>query len=128
MNLYSLTDSDPDDPFATWAWNRAVWADSETIAVAWAYFHYDGEAPQGEDPGIRVIATKPESELLAPLRKCVHEERRPEILRLAGWRDENEIACDTCGLCAMGMVQYAVCDECYQCRECADGTCEACKP
>lgn len=45
-------------------------------------------------------------------------EHYPEVLRQANWQYEDEYTCNSCGLAAMGIDQYEVCDDCGECLEC----------
>lgn len=48
-------------------------------------------------------------------------ERREATLyeyRAAGFIDEDSPRCDSCDKCSFDIDEYAVCDECHQCREC----------
>lgn len=120
MILYSITDCDLRDEFG---WCIAVWADDADAALAFAREKY---TEGGDLDDIHIIGTKPGDALLGPAKPGIHEERRCDMLRLAGWREEDERSCDTCGLYPMGLSEFSVCESCYQCRECADGTCEEC--
>ena len=47
------------------------------------------------------------------------------VLRQMGWSHEGERQCDSCGLYAMGMDKFDVCNSCGQCPECGfDDECE----
>ena len=41
-----------------------------------------------------------------------------EIHRRAGFTCDGETPCDSCGLSALDMVEYQVCQDCWQCPEC----------
>lgn len=45
-----------------------------------------------------------------------HEEHRYHVLRQAGWREESDHECESCGLYTMGMTDF--CEECWCCGEC----------
>ena len=52
-------------------------------------------------------------------------ERDQEYLRNAGWGNEDEERCGSCGFAANGLEKYGVCRECHQCKECGcDEECE----
>lgn len=38
--------------------------------------------------------------------------------RAAGWVEEDEPTCDSCGLSSWGFDEFAVCDVCRLCKEC----------
>ena len=108
MKLFSITDSDDDyDP-----WGIAVWADSRDAALEFARTRYDRDA----DAELSVIHECEPAE--GPRKPTTHEEARYTVLRRAGWREEDETSCSTCGLYAMGLDEFRVCDDCHQCREC----------
>jgi hypothetical protein len=107
----------------TWS---LVWAETEHDAKLLAASVYDGEVREMQRAGIdahflaeRICERNVgifAVDVYMPMRPGV--ERRYEVMRLAGWAEEDERRCDSCGLAAMGIEKYAVCAECYQCAEC----------
>jgi hypothetical protein len=59
-----------------------------------------------------------EHDARAALAKEACVEHDAEYLRKAGWGNEDELRCGSCGLCAMGLEKYAVCRMSGQCKEC----------
>lgn len=89
-----------------------VYAESGRQAKALGWKHGDLEAEEFIELRVR---RAPAADRYA---SEVGVERDRKILRLAGWRMEDEYTCGSCGLGAMGQDEFAVCLECYQCKEC----------
>lgn len=97
-----------------------AWGSDEAINIAWQNREWTGDGcgwspPQSEvdemivnfHPGINAT----------PRLEGPHEERRYQVMRLCGWRDEGDtFRCEDCGAWAMGLV--AMCDRCLCCAEC----------
>lgn len=116
MRLYSICDNpQPDDLFYDW-W-QAVWANNEEEALRYATMHYGGEFSP-EELQLTVIDVSDASDAIDPETVGVHEERRFETLRLLGWHEDGEYACECCGLYAVGIPEHDVCDWCCLCPEC----------
>jgi hypothetical protein len=101
----------------------AVAAESEDHARVLAAAFYDGSAPRDEWDwrtafSIRQVDTSTWPKRLQP--QFPRHITDPESLRLMGWRDEGESECESCGLAAMGMEAYEICDECCYCKECCE--------
>lgn len=113
MNLYQLHD-DPDNlAYADERCWLAVWANTPEGAEALYRRHSDSGA--GPDDPIHWEQSKA---FVDPAKQEPHVERRPEALRDMGWREEGERSCESCGLYPLGEDRFAVCSDCYQCREC----------
>lgn len=127
LRLYCITDADPYDWDEIFAWWVAVWAPSAKHALDWAFLNYYGDHRMEEAKDfIRISHTEDQSKYLKPEKDGIHEERRFVALRQAGWREEGESECDSCGLYALGFPEWEVCDACYLCRECRED-CEECE-
>lgn len=110
------------------AWSVAVWAPADDEALRYATDHYDGEY-DAPDLKLEVLSRIEAKGLLQPERSDVHEELRGETLRLAGWREEGEPACEVCCLHAMGYERHKVCDGCCLCPTCrGEEFCPDCNP
>lgn len=120
MRLFNIIDNSNtnyDDP-----WGVAVWAHSEGEALAYAsdrYVHGYGAPPEAcaelrPDNGSGDVFRG-----VDPLETGAHEETRPEVLRLIGWHEGGEDYCSRCDMASMGLPQYAVCQDCDNCRKCA---------
>ena len=127
MKLYTITDCHRDDDLEG-AWFAAVWAETQEQAIAWGVEHYSGDCHHADKLWIRVIN---DLELPAEWHPSIDpiflpsEECRFEVLRLAGWNDPDEIACDCCGLYSLGMPEHEVCSTCLLCPDCrGDEPCE----
>lgn len=90
-------------------------------------YHYTGEAAQELGRHSLAQASSWEETFVerAPQHdsRCVqqiepYEEEDTEYLREHGWRYEDEKPCHSCGLAAFGQGEFAVCNECYMCKEC----------
>ena len=109
----------------------AVAAENEDQARVLAAAFYDGEAPRNEWNWktafeIREVDTSNWPERLQP--QYPQQITDLESLRLMGWREEGESECESCGLAAMGMPAYEICDDCYCCTECCECVkCAACR-
>lgn len=119
MKLYSLTDRDPDDRYA-FGWNVAVWAPTESEAIAYAKTIYSGECHSSDELNIWCISETDDDFRFQPEKEGTNEECRASVLREAGWRDESDTLCDGCGLASLGYDEWAVCNECNLCPECAE--------
>ena len=110
----------------------AVAAENEDQARALVAAFYDGEAPRDEwdwKTAFEIrgpIETKDWPQRLQP--QYPQEIRNSEALRLMGWREEGESECESCGLAAMGIKEYELCDDCYCCKMCCEcpKRCELC--
>lgn len=101
-------------------------------------YHYTEEAAQELGRGYLTQANSWEETCAerAPEHdhRCVNmtepeQEEDGEYLRSKGWGYEDEKSCGSCGLKAYGQEEYAVCNECHQCKECgcaSDGCGENC--
>ncbi|MCA9174279.1 MAG: hypothetical protein KDB14_07305 [Planctomycetales bacterium] len=150
MNIWHVTDGHPweDGGFCECVW---AWGADEARRAAWHHYehqidHVDdiessdavGDCKISDDRLAKVLtasivepwpnrATWP-----VPEHDTPHAERRLEVLRLLGWRWEDEsYVCERCECYALGMDEYRVCPECYTCRKCAAEEpnrefCEAC--
>ena len=127
LKLFSITDDPGADEGAWW---DAVWAPDEVSALVWADNHYSGELPKDE-PVLNVGHICEQTEYIHPGQDDVHHERRPQILRLAGWKWQDEYSCECCDLAAMDIPEFAVCGECILCPECraleTDDPCPDCQ-
>lgn len=138
LKLYSVSDLTPKDlAEGACGWWLAVWAYTDLEAISLAAERYDGEAPSGADlhkiltaHNFRVADQK-SGFYPDPVQTDYPAEIRYDILRKAGWYEEGEEACESCGLFAMGNDKNAVCAECYLCPGCAQfesgPTCEECE-
>ena len=120
IRLYAIhDDSGYISPYPEELWCIAVWAETLREAIAIAAKNYSGDGPgpfedlmDGEwaaNQG-RLAAFAPEAPGTV--------ERRPNVLRFAGWKKEDEDTCSTCGLAACGDEDMRPCPECCQCPEC----------
>ena len=101
----------------------AVAAESEDHAMVLAAAFYSGEAPRDEWDykkafAIRKVDVLHWPERLRPQYPQLITNR--ESLRLMGWRYEGESECDSCGLAAMGIESYKICDDCDCCADCCE--------
>lgn len=118
IQLYSIHDDPTHETANEERWWCAVWAESLTDALDIAAKHYGGDGPE---PYRNLLEGEPcqnQERLCAYTPENPGMERRFKVLRLAGWREEGERTCDTCGLASLGIEEYEVCDECGQCKEC----------
>lgn len=104
----------------TWA---LVWAETEHDAKILAASVYSGETCSLEgtiDESFEATDTTASLGINLPSYKPALPgvERDLAVQRLCGWRQEGESTCDSCGLAALDMPQFAVCPECNQCAEC----------
>jgi hypothetical protein len=108
----------------------AVAAESEDHARVLAAAFYDGETPRDEWDWKTAFSISQVDTSTWPKRLQPQFPRHitdPESLRLMGWREEGESECESCGLHAMGMEAYLICDDCDFCKECCDCVkCEFC--
>lgn len=104
-------------------WTALVWAATADDALLLAAGRYDGDAPTDRDYREALRATAANDDERQRLAEYAPDwptvEHRPIVERLAGWRLDGETACESCGLAAMGLDQYAVCPDCHCCPECA---------
>lgn len=123
MNLYNLNDDGNGDlggDETTW---RAIWAPD--LATADAMFREWYERETGCKPGEYEVGggvcSESTAAIVARFAPAKHgHERRDEVLRLVGWRNEDDHTCESCGLAEMGQEDgpFHVCRECEQCGEC----------
>jgi len=55
-----------------------------------------------------------------PYAPYFYNDKTIPIFRAAGIYELDEPTCDTCGLSGYGKPEYAVCPDCYTCKECLD--------
>lgn len=125
MNAYTISDmtAGEDWEFCWWA---LVWAESEQQALEWGRENYSGEGPR-DQVVLSVHGTHPELvKKYKPEGDLPCHERRPQVERDAGWMSESDTQCECCERYSLGYPDWAVCDACYYCPECADGKCECC--
>lgn len=114
MGLYALHD-DPDD--------LAGHPEDRHYAVVWAGDAEEAAARFRKYEGLREDYAVACRELPVPdgFREPVNTPQvvgDPALLRALRYHEPGEHSCDTCGLYPMGQEQWAVCEDCYQCREC----------
>lgn len=123
MRLWNVHD-DPENNLQAeereWA---LVWADNERDAKLLAAAIYRGETywldASFEKAFVAQQVTSLSDDVLAQWKpKFPRIERRQILHRLCGWSEEGEQTCDSCGLAALNMPQFAVCPECNLCAEC----------
>lgn len=114
--LYSISDHDAssDDIVGWWT---AIWARSPDKAIALALQIYDGSSPNPVD-ALRITSVENQGKGLVPILKGTYVETDREILRLAGWRSQDEKPCIVCGLYAVDNIDFSVCEECGMCPDC----------
>lgn len=123
MQLFQFHDDPTHECQADERWWGLVWAVDYQQGLAIAASHYSGDGPLCEAVkweeffgGSPVAVETPELAEHRP--KHPKFERNAIVQRLAGWSECDEDHCDSCGLAAMGIPRYAVCDGCNQCKEC----------
>lgn len=112
MNLFELHDGAPYHEDTQWclAW---AWGADEARQIA----QQTAEYPLASLVEWRCrIVPRRQLRDTTPRYAVPHEERRYTVMRLAGWKEEIDAMCNSCGLYSMGLVY--VCDECCQCAEC----------
>lgn len=124
MKLYAVHDDPTGETDCTERWWMAVWAETEDDAKLIACASYSGDGPlqdprfkyhwQGFFQAFHVELGDLEAKF-APINPRI--EKRPEVLRYAGWSEGDEPRCVGCDLAAFGMEQYKLC-ECGYCPEC----------
>jgi len=90
----------------------AIWADDVETAEKIFVENYEYNQDPVE-PSVTRSIDLPEFEPDEP-----GEEHQPHVLRRAGMHEEGEEWCAECHLASMGIPEYAVCHECYLCKEC----------
>lgn len=128
MKLYSVTDREKGERYE-FGWSEAIWAASEEEALRYARENYGGECHPDYGPELWVLSTYECDR--GPEQPVPYRERSQAVLRDAGWMEESDTACDSCGRYSMGSADWRVCEDCYLCRECrdeeADDYCEFCE-
>lgn len=106
--------------YADEVWWRAVWATTapQAHAVAWDDYPHATEAQVTPASLILVGLALPNERLRSYAPRMPGGEDRPQVLRLIGWREPDEGECERCGLCANGLPEFAVCEDCERCPEC----------
>lgn len=124
LKLYQIHDNPNRDLMWEETTYDAIWAYSEEEAKAAYQARYKREF--GTDPDEYEVCVEVQ-ELPSGItpENGPGRERRSAVLRLVGWRFEDESACECCGLAPMGMNEYLLCPTCECCPEC--GHDEDCK-
>lgn len=106
-----------------------AWSANAALQTGSPYLTYLGDS----DVPVKAERRKDLDEYRRPWRMRGYTETEPERLRDAGWCYSDEDTCTCCGLGAMGIDQYWVCQTCLYCPECAaeanqqgDGGCPEC--
>ena len=120
MKIYSITDNiSADGPEGFWI---AVWARTKAEAMEFAKHEYSKNKMEKISDILDFVEVITNNDYLIKYKPSIIEpcqETRPEVLRLLGWRYDDEAWCVCCDLAPMGMEKYEICDDCDQCRECA---------
>ena len=114
------------NPFE-WPYVEACFANSskEAKAFMWKHSHRLSEECDSDYMDLRVNRKKEYDKLLDKSKTEPYLVSDPKTLRQMGWSMEGERQCDSCGLAAMDMAEFAVCDSCGSCPECGfDDECE----
>ena len=127
MKLYAIHDDPSHNTDIFERWWCLVWAKNDSEALDIAAVNYSGDGPEPFRNLLEANALDQEKQdrlsAFTPENPCV--ERRIYVMRLAGFHEEGEPACDTCGLASLWLEEFTVCDECGQCLEC--GCCDGCQ-
>lgn len=128
LRVFVVNDDPNGDCLPDESWWAAIAAEDQRQALAIASATYDGNGPLDEysfDEFFKVDREVDSSRW--------HERFKPtapqrltccESLRQCGFREDGETACDSCGLAAMAMPAYRVCEDCQTCNECGGCQCE----
>lgn len=139
MSVFSIHD-DPgrhcSEPLEAWWCLIAAETVDQALAIAAAVYNGDGRMCESRGDRWRgffgVGTIFPPVEVKKLLGGCYPHPMRlddTEELRAFGFQEEGEHSCDSCGLFAMGLERFQVCDKCYLCRTCKsemDDPCEGC--
>lgn len=119
MNLYYIHD-DPTNYCLSgeYPWYVLIWAETARDALLIAVALYDGDAPRtvAYAAMFSVEALPLTPTIVAP--PWPGREDRLDVLRLCGFSCEGECRCALCGLAPMGLIEYALCQECDCCFAC----------
>jgi len=97
----------------------------EAKAFMWKNSHTLHDECDGDYMDLRVKRQPQADHLLDSSKEAPYIIRDYKTLRQMGWSIDGERQCDSCGLAAMDMDEFYVCDSCGQCPECGyDEECE----
>lgn len=97
----------------------------EAKSFMWKHSYRLADECDGDYMDLRAERQKAHDNLFDKSQSSPYIVRDNETLRKMGWSMEGERQCDSCGLAAMGMDEFHVCDDCGQCPECGcDEECE----
>lgn len=123
MKCYFAGSSNPQEyPFVDACFARSS---KEAKAFMWKNSYRISDECDGDYLDLRVIREKTGDQHFDQSKTEPYIIRDDKVLRLMGWSHEGERGCDSCGLYANEMDEFAVCDMCGQCAECGfDTECE----
>ena len=126
LRVFVLHDDPEQGCYPDERWWIAIAAENPDQAVAIACALYDGGAPLHEiewQSAFHVRKPIDTSKWDDP-PKYPQKIRCTFQLRDCGFSEDGESYCDSCGLAAMGIPQFAVCEECRVCLSCGGCECE----
>ena len=99
-------------------WSIALWAESHDEAKKLAWEKYPHRNEDGATSDCLEFTLHQYNSIFKHTPEFSGEEKRPEVLRILGYRNDEEYPCYGCEMAACGIAEFKVCDECGYCNEC----------
>ena len=116
MKCYFAGSSSPMDyPYVDACFARSH---KEAKGFMWKHSYRLPDECDGDYMDLRVSRQKEHDRFIDPTKTEPYMVRDDKTLRRMGWSMEGDRQCDSCGLAAMGIDEFDVCDSCGQCKEC----------